>query len=145
VGHIRSKKVIVDGYEFDSQTEAQYYEYLKSTRKEAGITHIELQPKFTLMDNFEVTCSRCEMGYVPSEKTGKFVKCKTCKGTGLRPRHSWTYTADFRVFYQSGRVEVIDVKGFANERFPLVRKMFEYQNGYELLVVKKVKGEWKYV
>lgn len=145
MGKINSVKTVIDGHEFDSQTEAEYFEYLKSISKEKKITHIEFQPKFTLMDNFEVSCSRCDMGVVPSEKTGKFIKCKTCKGTGLRPRHSWTYKADFRVFYQSGRVEVIDVKGFANERFPLVRKMFEYQNGFELLVVKKHKGGWKYV
>ncbi|MET3700172.1 uncharacterized protein DUF1064 [Bacillus oleivorans] len=136
------KQTVVDGITFDSQTEAEYYEYLK-TRDD--VESIKLQPQYILMDEFKITCSRCDLGYVTSEKTGKIIKCKTCKGTGLRNRQAWTYTADFEVLCHDGRVQVIDVKGFANERFPLVRKMFEYQNGYELLVVKKTKTGWRYV
>jgi hypothetical protein len=43
----------------------------------------------------------------------------------------------------NGNVEVIDVKGHANERFPLVKKMWERKYGQELIVVKKVNGKWK--
>ncbi len=142
MGKIASKKTVIDGHEFDSQTEAEYYEYLKSRN---DVDYIELQPKFNLMDRFSVVCSRCDYGKVPSPKTGRLIKCKTCDGTGMRERQPWTYTADFRVRYVDKREVIIDVKGFANERFPLVKKMFEYQNGYELLVVKKTKTGWKYV
>lgn len=139
---INSKKVVIDGHEFDSQTEAEYYQYLKSRD---DVKEIVLQPQFTLIEHFQIRCSRCVGGQVISPKTGNVIQCKTCKGTGFRDRQSWTYRADFEVLYDDGKIEVIDVKGFANERFPLVRKMFEYTEGYELLVVKKVKGQWKYV
>jgi hypothetical protein len=142
MGKIASKKTIVDGHEFDSQTEAEYYEYLKSRD---DVEDIALQPRYTFVESFEITCSRCVMGQIKSPKTGNLIKCSTCRGTGIRERRPWTYKADFRVIYNDGKVEVIDVKGWANENFRLVRKMFEYTQGFELLVVKKTKGGWKYV
>ncbi len=142
MGKIASKKTEIDGHLFDSQTEAEFYQYLKS-RDDVG--DIILQPQFTLLDAFEIECGRCFMGKVESPKTGKEINCKTCKGTGKRTRQAWTYKADFEVWYNNGMKEVIDVKGWANERFPLVRKMFERTQGIELLVVKKTKGGWKYV
>lgn len=141
MGKITSKKTVIDGHEFDSQTEAEYYEYLKSRD---DVEEIILQPQYTLLESFEIECGRCYIGRVKSPKTGKPTKCKTCKGTGKRTRQPWTYKADFEVVYKSGLMEVIDVKGFANERFPLVRKMFEHTHGFELLVVKKTKTGWKY-
>jgi len=139
---INSTKTVVDGHEFDSKTEAEYYEYLK---KRDDIDWIDLQPRFTLLPAFEIGCGRCYKGKVQSPKTGKLIKCKPCGGTGKRTRQAWTYKADFQVWYKDGMMEVIDVKGFANERFPLVRKMFEHTEGYELIVVKKTKNGWKYV
>lgn len=139
---INAIKVTVDGHEFDSKTEAEYYQYLKSRD---DVEDIILQPQYTLLEPFDIGCGRCCMGKVESTKTGNMINCKTCGGTGKRKRQAWTYTADFEVDYTSGMMEVIDVKGFANERFPLVRKMFEYTQGFELLVVKKIKGQWKYV
>jgi ribosomal protein S27E len=141
MGKIASKKTIVDGHEFDSQTEAEYYEYLKGRD---DVKDIVLQPRFTLMNHFQIRCSRCEGGHVISSKTGNVIQCKTCRGTGCRDRQAWTYKADFEVLYDTGKVEVVDVKGWANENFRLVRKMFEYTQGFELLVVKKSKGGWKY-
>lgn len=139
---INSKKTIIDNIEFDSQTEAEYYQYLKSCE---DIERFEMQPQFTFIKPFHIVCGRCIEGKVPSPKTGNLINCKTCEGTGKRKRKPWTYKADFQVFYKDGRVEVVDVKGFANERFLLVRKMFEYKFGKELIVVKKTKTGWKYV
>ncbi|MED4399802.1 DUF1064 domain-containing protein [Metabacillus fastidiosus] len=139
---INAIRTVINGHEFDSQTEAEYY--LELLKRE-DIAEIELQPQFVFMIPFQVKCSRCVKGRVPSPRTGNMVNCKTCKGTGKRNRQGWSYRADFRVHYKNGKVEVIDVKGFANESFRLVRKMFEYKQGIELLVVKKIKGQWKYV
>ena len=137
---INSKKVAFNGIEFDSQLEKEYYEYLKSRD---DVESINLQPDYTFMPEFKISCGRCHgEGKKPSPRTGNPIKCRRCDGTGDINRQSWTYRADFKVRYKDGRVEVVDVKGFANERFPLVRKMFEYQNGYELIVIKKKKGEW---
>jgi hypothetical protein len=142
MGKIASKKTEVDGHLFDSQTEAEFYQYLKSRD---DVEHIQLQPQYIFLFPFEIKCSRCDIGKVPSPKTGKPIKCKACNGTGQRARQGWTYTADFQVRFKNGAYLVYDVKGWANERFPLVRKMFEKTQGYELLVVKKTKGGWKYV
>lgn len=142
IAKIKSRKTLVNGIEFDSQTEAEYYKHLL-TRDD--VQDIELQPKFILLPTFDIECGRCIVGKVKSPKTGKPINCKTCKGTGQRKRQPWTYTADFKVTWKSGHVSVVDVKGFANERFPLVRKMFEYKHNHELLVVKKNKKGWRYV
>src|SRR5699024_7397730 len=130
---IKSKKATVDGIEFDSTSEADFYKWLLHRD---DIHDIELQPKYTLMDEFMVVCARCRDGKVISDKTGNLVNCKTCRGTGERKRQAWTYTSDFRIIWKDGHEDVVDVKGFSNERFPLVRKMFEKQYGKELLVAK---------
>jgi DnaJ-class molecular chaperone len=90
-----------------------------------------------------VDCKKCiGEGKKPSPKTGKLIKCVRCEGTGKISKQSWSYTADFLIEYNDGYSEVIDVKGHANERFPLVKKMFEYKNGHELIVVEKSKKGW---
>lgn len=143
MGYIPSKKVEYGGHTFDSQTEFDFYMHLM---KQEDVIDIVLQPQYTLVEPFKVECKRCVNGKLPSSKTGNLIQCKTCKGTGYRSRQAWTYRPDFKVTYENGKVDVIDVKGRANESFRLVRKMFEYTQGIELLVAKKVKGGWwKYV
>ncbi|MGR5984946.1 DUF1064 domain-containing protein [Bacillus cytotoxicus] len=121
---IRSKKVVIDGIQFDSKSEAEYYEYLK-TRKD--VTRIECHPSYTLVPSFEIKST--------ITKRGK------AKRTAMR------FTPDFKVTYIDGREEVVDVKGdkrAINESFPLRKKLWEYQHKRELVVViwdKKAK-EW---
>lgn len=141
MGKINSKKTIVGGIVFDSQTEGEYYRKLTN---DPNVKHIELQPKYTLLEAFKIRCSKCiGEGVTPSSKTNRMIKCRTCEGTGKKSRQAWTYKADFKVTYMNGYQEVIDVKGWENERFPLVKKMWERKYEQELIVVKKVKGEWK--
>lgn len=138
--HIKAKKPIIDGYQFDSGEEAEYYLHLK---ERDDVDAILVHPFFSLIEPFKITCQTCYgEGKVASPKTGNPIKCRRCDGTGWKERQSWTYTADFQVLYKNGKTEVIDVKGWINERFPLVRKMFEYQMGFELTVVQKKKGKW---
>lgn len=141
-GKINSKKTEVAGIVFDSQTEARYYQYLKL---QDDIETIEIQPQYTLLEPFGITCTSCKgEGKTPSPKTGKPINCKKCKGEGRRIRSGWKYTADFRVTYKNGEVEVIDIKGgFTNERFPHVKKLWEYQNKQELIVIKADGKGWK--
>lgn len=140
-GKIFSKTISVDGILFDSLTESRYYRHLKDR---TDVKHIEIQPEYVLLEPFEVRCRKCKgIGTTPSPKTGKGLKCQVCKGTGQRPRLEWTYKADFKVTYIDGYEEVIDVKGYTNERFPLVRKMWESQHGQELVVVKVDGRGWK--
>ena len=65
------------------------------------------------------------------------IRCKTCRGSGKVVRRGWEYHADFKVIYNNGEYEVIDVKGYADQRFPLVKKMFEHTQNKPLTVVKK--------
>jgi DnaJ-class molecular chaperone len=143
VARIHSKVTAVDGIEFHSQTEAEYYIYLRDNKDKLGIIEIELQPHFPLLNKFNVPCNRCRgLGKKPSPITGNPIKCKRCDGTGTTEKNPWSYTADFRVTYEEGYKEVIDVKGYASEKFPLYRKLFEYTYGTELVVIKKEKGKW---
>lgn len=140
MGYIPSKKTLAHGILFDSSDEAAYYDYLLKDQSVEGVVR---QPQYTLLEPFTVECSKCKgEGKVPSPATGRKIQCRTCKGTGEKKRQSWTYKADFLVKYKDGHEEVVDVKGFANERFPLVRKMWEKQTGKELIVVKKTKKGW---
>jgi hypothetical protein len=113
-----AKKTVVDGITFDSLAEARYYEYLSDKQDEGEITHIRLQPRFTLLKGFE--------------KDGK----------KYRPIE---YVADFDVFYADGRNEVIDVKGFETADFKIKRKLFESKfPNTKLVLMKYVKkyGGW---
>jgi hypothetical protein len=142
MGKINSKKVVYNDIEFDSKTEGEYYQYLINNQEGLGIQKIMLQHSFELIPGFNVDCLECRKGMVKSPKTGKLIQCKKCKGEGVNKRQSWTYTADFVIFYKDKQSEVIDVKGFANERFPLVKKMFEWKYGKRLIVVEKSKKGW---
>ncbi|PGB25376.1 hypothetical protein COM06_17680 [Bacillus toyonensis] len=113
-GRINSRKTVVLGIEFDSKTEAEYYLVLKSNPE---VVEIELQPQYMLLEGFYITT-----------RDGKRKK-----------RRDWKFTADFIVTYKDGTQEVIDVKGFANDRFPYMKKMFEYRYKQELVVVMKDK------
>jgi Protein of unknown function (DUF1064) len=136
-------KTEVDGIVFDSSLESEYYIYLRDNREQLGIERVVLQPTFQLLHPFTVPCNRCRgEGKKPSPKTGRPIKCQRCKGEGTAEKNEWTYKADFEVTYEDGYTEVIDVKGWANERFPLYRKMFEFTYEKELVVIKKEKGKW---
>ncbi len=140
MGRINSKKTIVGGIVFDSQLEGQFYQHLTN---DPNVKHIELQPQYTLLEPFKIRCSKCKgEGKTPSPKTDRLIKCKTCEGTGKRKRRGSTYHADFKVTYMNGEEEVIDVKGWANERFPMTKKLFEYRYGQELIVIKRKGKEW---
>jgi hypothetical protein len=54
-----------------------------------------------------------------------------------------TYTADFKVWFPDGRIEILDTKGFVTEAFNLKRKFFEYINpDIKFYIVEMENGEW---
>lgn len=110
-----NKKTIVHGITFDSKMEAEYYQYLKMLEN-VTIFDIHLQPKFMILPSYTDT-----------------------EGKKQRPIY---YQADFLVKYESGLVEVIDVKGVETEAFKLKKKMFESRYGMKLKVVTKCNGKW---
>ncbi|WP_339233854.1 DUF1064 domain-containing protein [Oceanobacillus sp. FSL W7-1281] len=136
-----ARKVMFQGIEFDSKAEYEYYLILKNDKL---VKHIELQPKYTIIDPYEVLCRKCDgRGRVLNEKTLNFNKCKACKGSGKKKKQGAIYTADFKVIYIDGEEKIIDIKGGpVSKDFTLRRKLFEIQTGKELTVIKKTKQGW---
>lgn len=136
-----SKTAVIDGITFDSLTEGAYYVHLK---KDQSIKLIEVQPEFQIIKPYKVACKRCAgTGRRPSPKTGNPINCSLCKGRGKREKQGAKYTADFRVTYFDGFVEVIDIKGGPVGRdFPLRQKLFELKTGMELIVIRLKNKEW---
>ena len=105
-----NKKVVIDGIEFDSKKEGNYYIKLKAMTKAGLIDAVELQPEFILIPSFK--------------KNGKTYR-KT------------TYKADFKYIDKiTNRIIVVDVKGFKTKEYMLKKKLFEYQ--YPELEIKEI-------
>jgi len=113
-----NKKVVIDGIQFDSKAESEYYCYIR------GLPgwDLELKPTYTLQE-----------GYISP------------RGEKIRPI---LYEADFVVIHPDGTRDVVDVKGsraFMTDLFKIKRKLFEYKFKQPLYVVYKGKnGEWIY-
>lgn len=105
-----NQKTIVDGIEFDSKKEADYYIYLKLLKKAGEIRDIGLQQRFVLQPGFEKN------------------------GVKYQPI---TYIADFVITNNDGTTEVVDVKGVETQVFKIKQKLFEYM--YPDLSLKVVK------
>ena len=109
----RNKRVVYDGYNFDSKAECQYYIDLKEMKLRGEITDFKMQVPFVLQE-----------GYL-SPSTGK----------KIRPI---TYISDFIVTFPDGREIVQDVKGsrgFMTEVFKLKKKLFEFRYKIPLEIV----------
>jgi hypothetical protein len=99
-----NKKVIIDGFTFDSIKESNRYLELKLLLKAKKIHDLVLQPEYIIQSKFKVY-----------GKTHREVK----------------YIADFK-YIQDSEVIVEDVKGFLTDIFKLKRKLFLYKYGNEL-------------
>lgn len=140
-GRTRSEKVEFKGILFDSITECNFYKHLL---RDKSIGRIELQPKYTIIDPYEVVCKKCQgRARILNHRTKRHNNCKLCAGKGKRMKPGAIYTADFRVTYTDGYIEVIDVKGYKAERdFSLRKKLTEKQIGMEVIVVRSINNEW---
>lgn len=103
-----NKKTMCDGYQFDSQAEAKYYEQLKWLKQTKQIKSFKLQPRYLLQEGFK--------------KNGRTIR-------------KVEYVADFEVKHLDGSIEVIDVKGVETEAFKLKRKWFDRLYLYRLSVI----------
>lgn len=105
---MKGKKTVIDGITFDSKTEAEYYEYLKSLERNKKIYRLRCHPVFILQEAFE--------------QDGK--KYRAIK-----------YIADFAYWDDEEQMNVVvDVKGFAMEDARLKRKLFAYKYPWDKLV-----------
>ncbi|WP_056983860.1 DUF1064 domain-containing protein [Lentilactobacillus farraginis] len=96
----RAKKVVIDGYRFDSKAEGAYYEHLRNLKLDFKIHEkFEIQPAFYL-NNPHKRESAC------------------------------TYKPDFSIYENGELISVVDVKGdkaTLTETSRLRMKMFMYQ------------------
>lgn len=107
-----NKKVTIDGINFDSKKEAEYYMQLKLLKRAGEIKDFGLQEKFLLQDGFDK------------------------KGKHYRPI---TYYADFIISHNDGSTEVVDVKAsknFKTQVYKIKKKIFEYK--YPDLEIKEI-------
>lgn len=113
-----AKSAIVDGIQFDSIAESEYYLLLKSRQQAGIIESVILQPRYELQPR-TILPDRCTV------------------------INAIDYVADFQVTYPDGRVEVIDVKGREVETWRIKAKMFRARYPeLPLRVVKKMRGGW---
>ena len=105
-----NQKTMVDGIEFDSKKEADYYIHLKLLKKAGEIKDIGLQQRFVLQPGFKKN------------------------GVKYQPI---TYIADFVITNNDGTTEVVDIKGVETQVFKIKKKLFEYM--YPDLNLKVVK------
>ena len=137
MGKIYHKKTEIDGIVFDSQTEAEYYQYLKELKKNKQIKDFTMQDEFILQEKFIIVDGKRING---SDKEFKKVQ-KANPGCTIA---AIKYIADFTVYYNDGSVQVVDVKGQKTADFKLKEKMFNYMYPQynKLFCVVKYKGEW---
>jgi hypothetical protein len=137
MGKIYHKKTEIDGIVFDSQTEAEYYEYLKDQFNKKRIRKFEMQKEFILQKKFLIiNGERIDEDHKDFKKLQK--ANPGCTTQAIK------YIADFVVYHSDGRVQVIDVKGQKTADFKLKEKMFNYMYPQynKLFCVVKYKGEW---
>ena len=98
----KNKKIIVDGFKFDSMKEARRYKELKLLERGGAITGLVLQPKFLLIP--------------------------TIRREGYKTEEVTHYIADFAYTEKKTGKEVVeDVKGYKTKVYKLKKKMFLYK------------------
>lgn len=101
-----SRKVILDGMEFDSHREGRRYRELSLLQRAGEISDLRTQVKYTL---------------IPAQK-------KPSGGT----ERAVTYTADFVYRDNAGKEIVEDAKGVKTQQYIIRRKLLLYVHGIEV-------------
>ncbi len=137
MGKIYHKKTEIDGIIFDSQTEAEYYQYLKNEMNMKRIRKFEMQKEFILQEKFLLV-----NGERIDESNKDFKKIQ--KANPGCTTQAIKYIADFVVYYADGSIKVIDVKGQKTVDFKIKEKMFNYRypEYNKLYCVVKYGGQW---
>lgn len=119
---VRSKygniKKEVDGINFDSTVESDYYKFLKGEKMYGRIKDFKVQQVFVLQDSYKLD---------GQERTQQAIK----------------YIADFVVCNNDGTIEIIDVKGgMVTPEFAIKKKLFESKFRRRIWLVRKKSGKW---
>ena len=95
-----NKRIEIDGYQFDSKLEADFYQRLKPLVKSGKIKELKIHPRYLLQEEFS--------------KNGKH----------FNPIY---YVADFEVTYDDGVTVIYDTKGIRTEVYKIKKKLFEFR------------------
>ena len=113
------EKRTYDGITFDSELELKYYkEVICKGLEQGNIKNFERQKSYELQPTFRYN--------------GKTIRAVT-------------YVADFVIEYSDGKIEVIDIKGFADTTAVLKKKLFMYKYPdvlYKWISYSKTDGGW---
>ena len=101
----RSKKVVVDGIQFDSKKEAKRWTELRLLERAGAITELDRQVKFEL---------------IPSQRIDGKVVERAC-----------SYIADF-VYNENGKKVVEDTKGIRTTDYIIKRKLMLFVHGIRI-------------
>ena len=100
-----NKKVIIDGIEFDSKKEGNYYLKLKMLEKAGKIRDLKLHAPFVLIETFKL-----------NDKTYRKMK----------------YIADFVYYDDKEKLHVVDTKGYRTKEYELKKKLMAWKYGIEI-------------
>ena len=98
----KARKVVIDGYTFDSMKEGRRYQELKMLLAAGEISNLRMQVKHPLIPH-------------QKDENGKYV----------RPVY---YISDFE-YEENGRYVVEDVKGFRTREYKLKKKLLLFMEG----------------
>ena len=120
-----NKKVVIDGIEFDSKKEGNYYLFLKQREREGEISGLQLQVPFEV---------------IPAVYGKRLVHLKTkTKEVEYCIQRATHYVADFvYIVTATGQKEVVDVKSEItrkNSEYRLKKKMMLAFNGISIIEV----------
>lgn len=116
-----SRKVIVNGDEFDSQKEANRYRELVLLERAGRIQDLQRQVKFVLIP---VQREFCNEIYTKGKKKG-------CFKPGKLLEKELSYVADF-VYTENGKQVVEDTKGFKTKDYIIKRKLMLWVHGIRI-------------
>lgn len=115
-----SKKVVVDGLEFDSKKEAKHWGELRILEKAGAITDLKRQVKFIL---------------IPAQREPDSVGPKGGLIKGKVIERECAYIADFVYKNSEGKTVVEDTKGFRTADYVIKRKLMLYVHGIQIIEI----------
>ena len=113
-GKIAHKKTIIDGIQFDSKMESEYYLYLKEEQKAGRVKSFTLQPEFILQPKYfvlngEIITNENEEYYAIKDKERK--KHRRIKFNGGKINATYTFRGTY--CNTCNRSPYVSVAGFS--------------------------------
>lgn len=119
-----------DGRKFASKREMKYYRALLARKAAGEIDRFDCQHPFVLLPAmYEGDCPCQSEGLTWRLEISRTGNRGKCLARALR------YVADFVIWYDDGRCEVVDVKGYKTDIYKLKRRLMRQIHGIEIVEV----------